>query len=198
MPTKKYCLFFLILLFLLSCCRRKTESVLIVGDSLLCGYKIPEKKSVCSILEKKLNKNTVSYCEIGLSASSFSKKLYEYDTHSFSYVIIELGANDFLLNQSAQDTRDNLLEIIHFFHKKSVDVYIVSFIDKAMFSLGYNTLLLQQYENMYKTLQDEAVFVITNIWNNKFLDAACKADDFHPNETGSKIIARSIIRHIHD
>ncbi|MBQ6781824.1 MAG: hypothetical protein IJT36_01100 [Alphaproteobacteria bacterium] len=181
--------------FLCNCSDKKT--VFIVGDSLLLGYKIEEKESALSIIKNKLH-NCVHYCEIGLTISAFAAILDRYDIDSISCVIIELGANDFLLGRDSAKTCESFLSTINYFKKKGIPVCIISFIDKTMFQykdLG-NVKLLEDYDKMYESLLEQSISLITNIWEGNFSNMDYKVDDFHPNAEGAKVIARHILREI--
>jgi hypothetical protein len=56
--------------------------------------------------------------------------------------------------------------------------------------------LLHQYEEMYKSFQDNNVIIVTNIWENTFLKSEYKIDFFHTNKRGAELITRNIVKQL--
>ena len=145
----KFILFVIFCLFVFLSCSRK-KNVLIVGDSILVGYKLSEENSPVKNIARKISKNCVLKCEIGYTVSAFSQTLSGYDVSNISGLIIELGANDFLLQQSLEKTRENFERIINYFSIKGIPICIISFIDETMFeaSFDFDSELLKEYERL--------------------------------------------------
>lgn len=183
-------------LSIFSCTNKK--SVLIVGDSILTGYGLDENDSPLEIIKKRIKNSVFDFCEPGFTVSAFSNRLSNYDELPISHVIIELGANDFLLGNDSENCKKKFLKVINYFEKKGISICLISFIDDTMFEYSdyCNVELLHQYEDMYKELQGENVLLITNIWKNNFSDENYKIDFFHPNKIGAAIIANKIFSEI--
>lgn len=186
-----YILFFT---FFLSC-SQLNNSTLIIGDSLLSGFQIEKDKAPITILKQKIYGNINSYCEIGLTASAFSKNLNYYTNKNYSHVIIMLGANDFLLECNSEKTLINFERMIDFFSKYNSKICFISFIDSSMFQNSkINKKLLYDYLNMFNKLKNyKNVIVADNIFKNQFFNKKYKSDLYHLNEKGSLFISKNIL-----
>ena len=198
---KKY--LFLFLLVFITSCRTKPMHVLCIGDSLLSGYGIDKEESVKNILSKKYDFIIDTYVDVGLTSKRF---LFEFTsielTQYYDCVLLELGANDYLMNQDASDTIVNLQKIIDILKNKCKSIIIVSFIDDSMFEInnsGFNKDLLIEYKQMYESLANqENVHLFDSYWKGEFSKLEKKVDFFHPNESLSKEIANRLYLYIKD
>ena len=187
----------IVLTFIILGCA-KENAMLIVGDSIFSGYSLNEDEVPVNLIKKTVHKETIEFCEPGLTLSAFSNRLTNYDNINISHVIIELGANDFLLNKDIENTKKAFFKIMNYFSNKSSNICLVSFVDSEMFSyVDYCDInLLHQYEEMYKSFQDNNVIIVTNIWENTFLKSEYKIDFFHPNKRGAELITRNIVKQL--
>ena len=167
-----------------------------IGDSLFSGFQLSNNSSVVQILNKEFDYRIIDSCVLGYTTNVCVKQLNNFDLSNISFAIIELGANDFLLRKTAKDTKQNLLDIINYLQEKKIKVCLVSFIDSSMFltidKLENNEMLLE-YNEVFNFFENNNILVISNIWNGCFYDDTLKIDTYHPNETGSEIIASKII-----
>ncbi|MBR4374223.1 MAG: hypothetical protein IKO57_12200 [Treponema sp.] len=177
-----------------------TQKIIFLGDSLLIGYKIEKEKSAINLIEMSIPYKTVSRCNIGMTANACKSNINNLINERAIYVIIELGANDFLLGRSATETQKDLDAIIEFCQKRKSNVAIINFVDESMYNFcttEKQVQLLADYADMYKKISAEKkIKLIDGIWQGKFGNAKYKIDYFHPNESGSKVIADTIIENI--
>lgn len=80
----------IVLTFIILGCA-KENAMLIVGDSIFSGYSLNEDEAPVNLIKKTVHKETIEFCEPGLTLSAFSNRLTNYDNINISHVIIELG-----------------------------------------------------------------------------------------------------------
>ena len=94
--------------------------LMVFGDSLSVGYKIPEQASFCAQLEKALQANkknvvVLNYSKSGETTAGGVAKVNEVVDVKPDGVILELGINDALQKRDLNDTNEDLQTLISSF-----------------------------------------------------------------------------------
>ncbi len=92
-------------------------SILALGDSLTAGFGLPQGRSFAELLERRLQENghQVRVCNAGIPGDTTAGALARLAPllHSEpSLVLLELGANDFLMQSDPQEVQRNLEAMI--------------------------------------------------------------------------------------
>ena len=88
------------------------------GDSLTAGYGLEPQQSYPALLQKMLDADGFKYEVVNAgvsgdtSAGGVRRIDWSLDAGEVRFVILELGANDFLRGQPVSETKKNLSEII--------------------------------------------------------------------------------------
>src|SRR5205085_10205310 len=88
------------------------------GDSLTAGYGLAPKESHPALLQKMLDADGFKYEVVNAgvsgdtSAGGVRRIDWTMDSGDVRFVVVELGANDFLRGQPVEETKKNLAEII--------------------------------------------------------------------------------------
>ena len=88
------------------------------GDSLTAGYGLSQQESYPALLQKMLDADGFKYEVVNAgvsgdtSAGGVRRIDWSLDAGGVRFVILELGANDFLRGQPVAETKKNLDEII--------------------------------------------------------------------------------------
>ena len=78
-----------------------------------------------------------------------------------------------------------------------VKIVLVSFIDSNMelYLTAQKKYLLSDYKKMYVDVSEKQdVFLIENIWQEKFGIKNYMSDNYHPNLKGQKVIIKSLLK----
>jgi acyl-CoA thioesterase-1 len=181
-----------------------------LGNSLTAGYGATtpsvdnKSKSYPAYLQNKIN---IPVINAGVSGDTTSQGLSRVNSDVLSenpqIVIIELGANDLFQGIPITTTRKNLQNIIDMVNNGIRKIYIAKFYTETVarsmaVNLGINdytiqTMLINQYDNMYSTLaSSNNVVLIDDIWDGVW--GIHMSDNVHPNATGYEIMANNYFK----
>lgn len=188
-----------ILVLLINSCSRPDEiRVAFIGDSIFSGFN--NKDSIAQIYSKNNNSIVLDLSLPGQSISNFNiERLNKCKSFEPEIIFIELGANDFLLGKECtEELHNKLINIID--NSKSINevkIVLVSFIDSNMelYLTAQKKYLLSDYKKMYVDVSEKQdVFLIENIWQEKFGKKNYMSDNYHPNLKGQKVIIKSLLK----
>lgn len=174
----------------------KTQSLVILGDSLSAGYGLPLDQAFPAQLEAALKQRgyNVTIINAGVSGDTSAGGLARLDwslADQPDIAIIELGANDALRGLSPQQTRENLGAILSRFKHEEIPVILVGM--KAPRNLG------ESYYNSFDRLYSELAEEFQVAFYPFFLEGVAgkpnlnQADGIHPNKTGVQVIVERIL-----
>jgi acyl-CoA thioesterase-1 len=170
-----------------------------LGDSLTAGYGAVEPKkedrlkSYPAYLEDKVNMPVINKGFSGVpSAYGLSQIDSILETENPRILIIELGANDYLLwNVPVDKTHENLQAIIDRANDGQRKIYLVKFYTEQMTKdLEADSETIKQYDAMFNTLASKNdVELINDIWTGVWGKPEYMSDEHHPNAEGYEIMA---------
>src|SRR5215211_32057 len=109
------------------------------GDSLTAGYGLAPQESYPALLQKMLDADGFRYEVVnagesgGTSAGGVRRIDWALDAGGVRFLILELGANDFLRGQPVAETRKNLAQIIERAQSRGVTVLLAGMLTTTEF-----------------------------------------------------------------
>ena len=170
------------------------------GDSLTAGYGLAPAESYPSLLQKKLDADGFKYevVNAGVSGDTSAAGLrridWSLDAGDVRFLILELGANDFLRGQPVAETRKNLSEIIKRAKGRGAVVLLAGMYTTTNAGREYQ----REIHEAFRTLASEHdVALIPFFLEGVAGNAALNLDDrVHPNAEGTKIVADTVYRYL--
>ncbi|MDR0411505.1 MAG: GDSL-type esterase/lipase family protein [Treponema sp.] len=175
------------------------EKLVCLGDSLTAGYgaveqgKEDKSKSYPVYLQEKVNIPVVNK---GVSGVSSDYGLLQIDsileTENPRILIIELGANDYLLwGVPVNKTHENLQAVIDRANDGQREIYLAKFYTEQMAEdIEADAETIEQYDDMFNALSsNDNVELISDIWDGVWGNPALMSDTHHPNAEGYAIMA---------
>jgi acyl-CoA thioesterase-1 len=170
------------------------------GDSLTAGFGLSPKESYPSILQQKLDADGYKYevVNAGVSGDTSAGGLrridWTLDAGGVRFLVLELGANDFLRGQPVAETKKNLAAIIERAKARGVVVLLAGMYTTTNAGRDY----LRQIDEAFKSLADEhnvalIPFFLEGVAGRQELNLD---DGIHPNAEGSKIVADTVYKHL--
>jgi acyl-CoA thioesterase I len=170
------------------------------GDSLTAGYGLAQKQSYPSLLQEKLEADGFEYVVVnaGVSGDTTAGGLRRLDWNlnagNVRFLILELGANDFLRGQPIAAARENLSKMIERARERKVKVLLAGMLAPTSAGREYQKEIAETYTSL---AEEHDVPLIPF-----FLEGVAAAGDLnledgvHPNAEGQKIVADTVYRHL--
>jgi acyl-CoA thioesterase I len=170
------------------------------GDSLTAGYGLAPQESYPALLQKMLDADGFRYEVVnagesgGTSAGGVRRLDWALDAGNVRFLILELGANDFLRGQPVAETRKNLAQIIERAQARNVRVLLAGMLTTTEFGRGYEAKI----SDAYRTLADEYKVTLIPFFLEGVagIDRLNQQDRIHPNAEGTRIVAANVYRHL--
>ncbi len=176
-------------------------NLMVFGDSLSAGYKLPPEDSFYGQLQNTLYNNgydNVKVINASVSGDTTQRGLNRINNalaQKPHAVIIELGINDVLRSVPLKTTEDNLRKIIQTFLDNDTSVMLVgmkappfvSYEKQKAFSDMYSKLA-KEYDLIFYPFFMKGIMESFNPYNNKYL----LEDRAHPNTQGVQVIVENI------
>lgn len=179
--------------------------LIIYGDSLSAGYKLPATDSFYGQLQEALNKKgyttvqVINQSKSGETTAGGIRRLSAAFAQKPNAVILELGINDVLMGQSVSSIENNLRKIIQTFKDKNIPVLLVGMQAPPVAEPAYQ----QQFRKMYETLASEYhllfyPFFMKDLFTIEMGQINPKptllmADNVHPTKEGINLIVQNIL-----
>lgn len=170
------------------------------GDSLTAGYGLNPKQSYPALLQQKLDADGYKYevVNAGVSGDTSAGGLRRLDWSleggDVRFLILELGANDFLRGQPVKETRRNLSQIIERAKSRGVRVLLAGMYTTT----NSGDVYLGEIDETFKSLASEhdvplIPFFLENVAGKRELNLD---DGVHPNAEGTKIVADTVYKYL--
>lgn len=170
------------------------------GDSLSAGYGLAPKESYPALLQKMVDADGFRYEVVNAgvsgdtSADGVRRVDWTLDAGGVRFVVLELGANDFLRGQPVAETKKNLAEIIEHCKSRGAVVLLAGMYTTTDEGLDYE----RQIQDCYQTLAREhdvplIPFFLEGVAGRDELN---QEDRIHPNAEGEKIVAATVYRYL--
>ncbi|MGE0753853.1 MAG: arylesterase [Alphaproteobacteria bacterium] len=163
-------------------------NVVVYGDSLTSGYKLPSEDSYADQMGKKLrdlgyvNVKTINMSVPGETSSGGLERVSSLILQEPDVVVLELGANDILRGTSVHTINRNLANIITKLREKDVYIVLIGMYAPPNLGAGYSGQIKAMYANLatYYKLAFYP-FALDGIFGNPDMNLA---DGYHPNGKG--------------
>ncbi len=170
------------------------------GDSLTAGYGLAPQESYPALLQKMLDADGFRYEVVnagesgGTSAGGVRRIDWALDAGNVRFVILELGANDFLRGQPVSETRRNLAQIIERAKSRDAQVLLAGMLTTTEFGRDYEL----EIRDAYRSLADEHKVTLIPFFLEGVagLDKLNQDDRIHPNAEGTRIVAANVYRYL--
>ena len=170
------------------------------GDSLTAGYGLAPQESYPALLQKMIDADGFKYEVVNAgvsgdtSAGGVRRIDWSLDAGGVRFVILELGANDFLRGQPVAETRKNLSDIIKRAKSRGAQVLLAGMLTTTNTGRGYEV----EISDAYKSLADEhdvplIPFFLEGVAG---IDRLNQEDRVHPNAEGTRLVAATVYRHL--
>lgn len=170
------------------------------GDSLTAGYGLAPRESYPALLQKMLDDDGFKYEVVnagesgGTSAGGVRRIDWALDAGGVRFLVLELGANDFLRGQPVAETRKNLAQIIERAQSRGVHVLLAGMLTTTEFGRDYEG----EIRDAYRSLSDEYKVTLIPFFLEGVagIDRLNQQDRVHPNAEGTRIVAANVYRHL--
>jgi len=177
-----------------------STTLLIVGDSLSAGYKIPVEKSWPVLLPNQLQKQQqdVDIINASISGDTSGNGLDRIPglltQHQPDYILIELGANDGLRGFSPNIISDNLSKIIDTARAENVQPILMQIRVPTNYGKRYG----DAFSNIYPTLSEQKKIPLMPFYLEQVITKPewMLDDGLHPNVKAQAWIAEFIATEI--
>jgi acyl-CoA thioesterase-1 len=182
--------------------KKSLPKIVAFGDSLTAGLGLSTKEAYPALLQELLNKDGYEYEVVnsGVSGDTSAGGVRRIDwalnggEAPVRFLILELGANDFLRGQPVAETRQNLAEIIDRAQKKNVKVLLAGMLAPTNTGREYQ----EQIRNMFVDVAREKNVTLIPFFleNVAGLEGLNQPDGIHPNVAGTRLVAETVYKHL--
>jgi acyl-CoA thioesterase I len=170
------------------------------GDSLTAGYGLEPQQSYPSLLQKMIDADGFKYEVVNAgvsgdtSAGGVRRIDWSLDAGGVRFVILELGANDFLRGQPVSETKKNLSEIIKRAQSRDAQVLLAGMLTTTNTGRAYEV----EISDAFKSLASEHNVLLIPFFLEGVagIDKYNQEDRVHPNAEGTKLVAATVYRHL--
>jgi acyl-CoA thioesterase I len=170
------------------------------GDSLTAGYGLSPQESYPALLQKMLDADGFKYEVVNAgvsgdtSAGGVRRIDWSLDAGGVRFVILELGANDFLRGQPVAETKKNLTAIIERSKSRGARVLLAGMYTTTDAGGDYE----RQIDEAFKSLAEEQgvtliPFFLEGVAGRAELN---QQDGIHPNAQGTRLVAATVYRYL--
>ena len=176
------------------------KTLLIMGDSLVQGFGLPQEDGFVRQLNKKLIDDgmKVHLVNGGVSGDTTAGGLARLEwsiTNEIDAVVVSLGANDMLRGLPPKHSKSNLTKIIQKLKDRNLPILLVGIKSIGNYGSDYKA----KFDNIYSDLAEEFDLLLypdllSPILNKEDVNLAdyYQSDKLHPNTDGVSLIVDSI------
>ena len=176
------------------------KTLLIIGDSLVQGYGLPQEDGFVRQLNKKLIDDGIKVQLVngGVSGDTTAGGLARLDwsiTNEIDAVVVSLGANDMLRGLPPKHSKSNLTEIIQKLKDRNLPILLVGIKSIGNYGSDYKA----KFDNIYYDLAEEFDLLLypdllSPILNKEDVNLAdyYQSDKLHPNAAGVHLMVEGI------
>lgn len=199
-PTRRHLLLAAIAATLLSACGRKTKEhsipagsvVLALGDSLTQGVGTSSPAHAWPAVFERLSSWRV--VNGGVSGDTSDMALARLPAllreHRPQLVIVSIGGNDFLHQQSGAATRDNIRAIVQQSQSAGAQVLLVA---EPQPSIAAALGRVSDHPMFAELAGELRVPLLENAWSDILSDEKLRSDRIHANDAGYEQFARALL-----
>ncbi len=178
---------------------KSLPKIVAFGDSLTAGLGLSANEAYPALLQELIKSDGYEYEVVnsGVSGDTSAGGLRRIDwalDGDVRFLILELGANDFLRGQPTAETKQNLAEIIDRAKKKNVKVLLAGMLAPTNAGREYQ----EQIRNMFVELASEKNVTLIPFFLESVagIEGLNQPDGIHPNVAGTKMVAGTVYKHL--
>ncbi len=167
------------------------------GDSLTEGFGLPAGESYPAVLQKMLDADGYRYevVNAGVSGETSAGGLRRLDwtlTGDVRFLILELGANDFMRGQPVKEMKNNLGQIIERAKSRNIEVLLAGMYSPTNAGPDYQ----REVQDAYRSLAREHKLTLIPFFLDRVagIELLNQPDGIHPNAQGARIVAETIYK----
>ena len=170
------------------------------GDSLTAGYGLQPQESYPALLQKMLDADGFKYEVVNAgvsgdtSAGGVRRIDWSLDAGGVRFVILELGANDFLRGQPVSETKKNLSEIIKRAKSRDAQVLLAGMLTTTNTGRDYEVEISDAFKSLAR--EHEVPLIPFFLEGVAGIDRYNQEDRVHPNAEGTKLVAATVYRYL--
>ena len=170
------------------------------GDSLTAGYGLSPKESYPALLQKLVDADGFKYEVVNAgvsgdtSAGGVRRIDWSLDSGEVRFVVLELGANDFLRGQPVSETKKNLAEIIERAKSRGAQVLLAGMLTTSESGRDYELEIRDAFRSL--AAEHGVVLIPFFLEGVAGIDRLNQQDRIHPNAEGTKLVAATVYRHL--
>ncbi|MFL6336804.1 MAG: arylesterase [Pyrinomonadaceae bacterium] len=170
------------------------------GDSLTAGYGLAQQESYPALLQKLIDADGFKYevVNAGVSADTSAGGVrridWSLDAGGVRFVILELGANDFLRGQPVSETKKNLDEIIKRAKSRGAQVLLAGMLTTSETGRDYEVEISDAFKSLAR--ENDITLIPFFLEGVAGIDKLNQQDRIHPNAEGTRIVAATVYRHL--
>ncbi|HWS86050.1 MAG TPA: arylesterase [Pyrinomonadaceae bacterium] len=170
------------------------------GDSLTAGYGLEPQQSYPALLQKMIDADGFKYEVVNAgvsgdtSAGGVRRIDWSLDAGGVRFVILELGANDFLRGQPVSETKKNLSEIIKRAESRGAQVLLAGMLTTTNTGRDYEVEISEAFKSL--AAEHDVPLIPFFLEGVAGIDKYNQQDRVHPNAEGTKLVAATVYRHL--
>lgn len=176
--------------------QQKSETILVLGDSLSAAYKLSAKKGWVYLLQQKLMQEDLAYEVVNASVSGATTAAglqllpQALEKHEPKLVILELGANDGLQGKPVSYITENLRQLIRVSQQSGAQVILVGIRVPPNFGKRYTEPFFEQYARL---AEEENIALVPFLMDGVAgRDELMMGDGLHPKPAGQSIMLDNV------
>jgi len=169
------------------------------GDSLTAGLGLTAPETYPALLQQRLKQDGYDYevVNAGVSGDTSAGGVRRIDwtlEGDVRFVILELGANDFLRGQPIAETKKNLAQIIDRVKAKNAKVLLAGMLAPSNAGLEYEDQIRKMFTELAR--EKDVILIPFFLEDVAGVESLNQRDGIHPNAAGSKIVAETVYRYL--
>ncbi len=169
------------------------------GDSLTAGLGLSVRETYPALLQERLKRDGYDYEVVnsGVSGDTSAGGVRRIDwalEGDVRFLILELGANDFLRGQPVAETKKNLAQIIDRALSKNAKVLLAGMLAPSNAGREYQG----QIRNMFTEVAREKDVTLIPFFLEDVagVERLNQQDGIHPNPEGAKMVAETVYKYL--
>jgi acyl-CoA thioesterase-1 len=170
------------------------------GDSLTAGYGLSPRESYPALLQKMIDADGFKYEVVNAgvsgdtSAGGVRRIDWSLDAGGVRFVILELGANDFLRGQPVNETKKNLTAVIERSKSRGARVLLAGMYTTTDAGGDYGRDIGEIFKSLTKEQGVTLIpFFLEGVAGKAELN---QQDGIHPNAQGTRLVAATVYRYL--
>src|SRR5215210_1223908 len=170
------------------------------GDSLTAGYGLAPQESYPALLQKMIDADGFKYEVVNAgvsgdtSAGGVRRIDWSLDAGGVRFLILELGANDFLRGQPVGETKKNLAAIIERAKSRGAQVMLAGMLTTTETGRDYEVEIGDAFKSLAK--EHDIILIPFFLEGVAGIDKLNQQDRIHPNVEGTRLVAATVYRHL--